>query len=61
MAADLLDGDVSALPLNYDSQKDVCRFCDYKEICGNYPRKFERFVPDDIKDIETNILGSDGE
>ena len=59
MAADLLDGDVSALPLKYDPQKDVCTFCDYKEICGNYPRKYERLVPDDVKEIEMNILGDD--
>ena len=59
MAADLLDGDVSALPLKYDPQKDVCTYCDYKEICGNYPRKYERLVPDDVKEIEMNILGDD--
>ncbi|MBQ5336622.1 MAG: PD-(D/E)XK nuclease family protein, partial [Oscillospiraceae bacterium] len=56
MASDLLDGDVSALPLKYDPQKDVCTFCDYNEICGNFPRKYERFVPEDVKEIEMNIL-----
>ncbi|MBR3023624.1 MAG: PD-(D/E)XK nuclease family protein, partial [Oscillospiraceae bacterium] len=61
MASDLLDGDVSALPLSYDPQKDVCTFCDYKEICGNFPRKDQRFVPDDVKEIEMNILGDDVE
>ena len=61
MASDLLDGDVSARPLKYDPQKDVCTYCDYKEICGNYPRKDGRPVPDDAKEIERSILGDDGE
>ena len=34
MAADLLAGEVAALPLSDDDRYDVCQWCDYRAVCG---------------------------
>lgn len=59
MAESFYGGDISASPLVYDKNTDVCSYCDYREICGNYPAKRERLVPDDAEEILTGILGGD--
>ena len=56
MADDLYSGDISASPLNYDKNKNVCSYCDYREICGNYPRIRERILPDDFEEIKAQLL-----
>lgn len=56
MADDLYSGDISASPLNYDKNKNVCSYCDYREICGNYPRIRERILPDDLEEIKAQLL-----
>ncbi len=61
MADDLYNGDISAVPLNYDKNKDVCSYCDYWDICGNVPRSRERILPDNIDEIKAEILGTDEE
>lgn len=60
MAEDLYSGNISASPLIYDKNKDVCSYCDYWEICGNMPRVRERILPDDIEKLKEEILGSEG-
>ncbi|MBE6852044.1 MAG: hypothetical protein E7505_01020 [Ruminococcus sp.] len=59
MAEKLYSGDISASPLNYDKKRSVCSYCDYHDICGNYPLKRERLLPDDIESIKNQILGEE--
>ncbi len=61
MADELYSGNISASPLSYDKNKDVCSYCDYWDICGNIPRIRERIIPDDIEKIKSEVLGDDGE
>ncbi len=59
MAEDFFDGDISAVPLSYD-RKNRCEWCDYREICGNYPVRNERFIPDNADEIKASVLEGDG-
>lgn len=59
MADELYSGNISATPLNYDKNRNVCDYCDYREICGNIPRLRERMIPDDIDKIKAEILGDE--
>ncbi len=59
MAEELYSGNISASPLSYDKNKDVCSYCDYWDICGNVPRIRERIIPDDIEKIKSEVLGTD--
>lgn len=61
MADDFYGGNISASPLNYDRNKNVCSYCDYREICGNYPRVRERIIPDDAEAVKAQILGDEKE
>lgn len=60
MAEDFYGGSISAEPLNFDSSRDVCAYCDYREICGNFPRRRERPVPDNAEELLASVLGNDG-
>ncbi len=56
MAEGVYNGDISASPLNYDKNKNVCEYCEYWDICGNVPRIRQRIVPDDIEELKKSIL-----
>lgn len=59
MAKDLYSGNISASPLNFDKNRNVCSYCDYRDICGNFPRIRERILPDNIDEITKEILGEE--
>ncbi|MGN0642553.1 MAG: PD-(D/E)XK nuclease family protein [Huintestinicola sp.] len=53
----IYSGEVPASPLQTKSCRLSCGFCDYREICGNYPETKVR----DVSDIDENMFISDND
>lgn len=61
MAEQLRSGEISALPAEGKSYKDICRFCDYKTVCA-YEDGIERKILDDRKNAQAvEMLGEESE
>lgn len=58
MTDNLYNGDISANPFK-SSEKDVCKFCDYADICGNAGDTRSRKCSTDDSKTVMDILNSD--